>query len=385
MHRLLHVRTFILIVFLVLSISSVSSYAEELFDSISIPLSFDSDEQPTIQSQTTPPIFPNSISSVPSTTMENMSVVVPKILYIDTYMSSDRLMAPLSALQSLTDSDIFPAHLDGAYAKSGNKIELIPIGEEYYVWLRAYAEYFGYKVTWQADGLIQLKRDAEVITVVPNNLNITQVFAYNSQPITIRRINSGEKLPSYDQRIALTFDDGPHPNYTPAILDILSAYDAKATFFEIGREARRLPELVKKVVNQGSEVGNHTFSHKDLSKLTLSEAVAEIAVGKSILEAISGTDVRLVRLPYGTYREAIITKACELGETVTFWSVDPRDWEEPGVERIVSRVLNNAKGGDVVLLHERLETIAALPMILDGLRKKGYKVVTVSELIRDEG
>jgi cellulose synthase/poly-beta-1,6-N-acetylglucosamine synthase-like glycosyltransferase/peptidoglycan/xylan/chitin deacetylase (PgdA/CDA1 family)/spore germination protein YaaH len=198
-------------------------------------------------------------------------------------------------------------------------------------------------------------------------------------------------------KIALTFDDGPDPEWTPQILDILKAKHVPATFFIIGANAEMSPKLVQREVNEGHDVGNHTFTHPNLGESPPSIVALELNATQRLFEALTGRSMRLFRAPY--FGDAEPTTADELvpieiaqkmGYIAVGLHVDAEDWQRPGVDAIVNNVLqgidntNVDRKGQVVLLHdaggERSQTVAALPLIIDGLRARGYDFVTVSTL-----
>ncbi|MBP1996560.1 polysaccharide deacetylase family protein [Paenibacillus eucommiae] len=199
------------------------------------------------------------------------------------------------------------------------------------------------------------------------------------------------EVPTDNKLVALTFDDGPDLENTPLILDLLKQYDAKATFFLIGNKAERSPELVKREVKEGHELANHTYSHSYLNQKTpLSKMKSEIKHAEEIIASITGQKCNLFRPPGGFYHEKLVNLAKEEGYTVVMWSwhQDTRDWDRPGVKKIVDSVLNHTRNGDIVLFHEYVEgksqTIDALKIILPELKQRGYQFVTVSELLSNK-
>ena len=198
-------------------------------------------------------------------------------------------------------------------------------------------------------------------------------------------------------KIALTFDDGPDPEWTPQILDILKAKQVPATFFIVGANAEMSPKLVQREVAEGHDVGNHTFTHPNLGDSPPGIVSLELNATQRLFEALTGRSMRLFRAPY--FGDAEPTTADELvpigiaqkmGYISVGLHIDAEDWQRPGADRIVDNVLtqvaasNPERTGQVVLLHdaggERSQTIAALPRIIDGLRARGYEFVTVSTL-----
>ncbi|WP_420799115.1 polysaccharide deacetylase family protein [Metasolibacillus meyeri] len=188
-----------------------------------------------------------------------------------------------------------------------------------------------------------------------------------------------------DQKVlALTFDDGPHKAYTPEILELLALYEAKATFFIIGENAKKDSALVKRINEEGHEIANHTYTHP--LKTTVPKLLKEIEETSELLEQITGSRPKLFRPVGGQYTDAMIDAITEAGYKVVMWSwhLDTEDWKEPGVEKIIATV-NSAKEGDVILFHDgggnRQQTVEALKQVLPQLKEQGYTFVTISELL----
>jgi len=189
--------------------------------------------------------------------------------------------------------------------------------------------------------------------------------------------------------VALSFDDGPDPQWTPRILDILRRDHVPGTFFVIGTEAQKYPALVRAEVALGNVVGNHTYSHQNVSNLPGWRAETEVAGGAAVIEGIIGSKPVLFRPPYGAgdakgHDPGADAIAAKFHDHVVDWNDDPEDWTRPGTDAIVRRVLDDASSRTVVLLHDgggnRSETVAALPAIIAGLRQRGYLFTTVDGL-----
>ena len=187
--------------------------------------------------------------------------------------------------------------------------------------------------------------------------------------------------------VALTFDDGPHKTYTPEILDILDEYNAKATFFVVGSNAKEYPEIVLDAYNRGHEIGNHTYTHPNLKTLSAEKRLEEIRKTQEVLTEITGEAPRLFRPPGGYVSNSIIEELTSLDCNAVLWSwrQDTRDWACPGVDCVVSGVLRNLRDGDIILFHDynagkNSPTPQALREILKKLSEEGYRFVTVSEL-----
>ena len=188
------------------------------------------------------------------------------------------------------------------------------------------------------------------------------------------------------KKIALTFDDGPHPRYTERILDILDRYDIKATFFVIGVNIQNYPEPFAKVVAAGHEIGNHSFSHSVCGSREYTDIVAEMQKCDSLIFDITGKKPSLYRPPCGIYDVEVVSAAKKAGHSVVLWSVDTLDWKNTPPEEIKKNVLDSVKGGEIILMHDytsgKNTTCEALELMIPELLSEGYEFVTVSELIK---
>ena len=179
--------------------------------------------------------------------------------------------------------------------------------------------------------------------------------------------------------VYLTFDDGPHPTWTPQVLDLLDLYNAPATFFVLGQSATRFPEIVERMVAAGHEAENHTYDHIWLDKAPRDLFVSQVTAADDALHAAAGTRVdpiACLRPPYAAMNEHTRGLAAELGKSIVLWSVDTQDWRRPGPDQIASHVLSNVRPGAIILMHdgggERSQTVAALAAVLEGLTSRGY-------------
>ena len=183
--------------------------------------------------------------------------------------------------------------------------------------------------------------------------------------------------------IAMTFDDGPSSENTPRLLEMLKQRDIKATFFLIGQNVAANPAIVKQILADGNEVGNHTWTHPQLSKLSDDKVTAEITKTQEAIKDACGYTPTILRPPYGAItpsQRAWISS--QFGLNVILWSVDPFDWKRPGASVITQRILSQVRPGAIILSHDiHKQTVDAMPATLDGLIAKGYKFVTVSQLI----
>jgi len=183
--------------------------------------------------------------------------------------------------------------------------------------------------------------------------------------------------------IAMTFDDGPSPATTPRLLDILKQRNIKATFFMIGQNAQANPTIVQRILAEGHEIGNHTWTHPQLSKLSDDRVTEELDKTQNAIKSACGYTPVLMRPPYGAItarQKEWIEK--QFGLSVIIWSVDPFDWKRPGESVIEQRILAGARPGAIILSHDiHKQTVDAMPATLDALAAKGFKFVTVSQLI----
>ncbi|MDF1861936.1 MAG: polysaccharide deacetylase family protein [Verrucomicrobiales bacterium] len=185
--------------------------------------------------------------------------------------------------------------------------------------------------------------------------------------------------------IAITFDDGPHGVNTPRLLDMLKKRDIKATFYVVGNMVKNSygPGLLRRMVAEGHEIGNHTVTHGTLSKMSEDGLRKELREAHNMIAEVTGVEPRSMRPPGGAIKneqKKLMLK--EFGYPTILWSVDPEDWKRPGASVVTSRLLNGAAPGGILLVHDlHAPTVDAMPATLDGLLAKGYKFVTVTELI----
>lgn len=183
------------------------------------------------------------------------------------------------------------------------------------------------------------------------------------------------------KKIALTFDDGPHPQYTLEMLDALKERNVKATFFLLGAEVEKYPEIVKKIQEEGHLIGNHSYKHEQLSRLTMEEACAQVNRTNKLIYDITGVCPSYLRPPFGDWHEKL---DCEANMVEVLWDVDTLDWSSQNHARIVNKVLKNVQENDIILMHDGYETsVTAAKEIIDTLEKQGYEFVTVDEILFD--
>lgn len=189
-----------------------------------------------------------------------------------------------------------------------------------------------------------------------------------------------------EKRIALTFDDGPHPRLTPRILEILKRYKIRATFFMIGKNVRDYPETAKLVAEEGHEIGNHTNSHIRLYGLGKGRDERELEECSLQIQKVCRQTPAFFRPPEGAVDSAVLSAAADQGYRVVLWSIDTRDWEVKNAGAIVDRVLSSVKPGDIILLHDFIsynsKTPEALERLIPKLLARGYQIGSVGELLR---
>ncbi len=187
------------------------------------------------------------------------------------------------------------------------------------------------------------------------------------------------------KRVALTFDDGPHPRYTPEILDILAEYGVEATFFTVGSNAEYYPNIIAREKADGHEIGNHTYHHYHTVNVSGEKLQKDIIACSETLERLTGEHVHLFRPPEGVFNEDIKKLCSDKGYTIVMWSVDTRDWAHTSVADICKNVKENVKDGSIILMHDFIgknsPTPAALRRIIPMLQESGYEFVTVSRLL----
>lgn len=188
--------------------------------------------------------------------------------------------------------------------------------------------------------------------------------------------------------VALSFDDGPDEPYTSQIAAVLDRAGVRATFFQVGEQAMQHPEVTARLLAAGNVVGVHSFRHRgDLASLSQQAFDEDTA---QAVAAFGQASPSLYRAPYGRMSPTMRRVLAQRGLTEVGWSLDPKDWSDPGVDEIVRRVVDGARPGDIVLLHDgkegrpggdRSQTVAALPAIIEGLRERGFRFVTAAEML----
>ena len=187
------------------------------------------------------------------------------------------------------------------------------------------------------------------------------------------------------KRIALTFDDGPHPRFTGQILDILDEYGVKATFFVIGVNVQNYYESYLKILESGCEIGNHTYSHTNLSSITEEKIRDEILMCADAISSNTGAgSTKLLRPPQGACNSDVKKIAGQLDYDLVFWTIDTMDWAHTPTDAIIDKILREASDGDIILMHDYVSGKCSAPevlrVIIPALIERGFEFVTVSEM-----
>lgn len=234
-------------------------------------------------------------------------------------------------------------------------------------------------------GFYQIQRRAQtaiaallILVILGSSVAYVQAY-YTLKPIY--EINTDQKI------LALSFDIS-WGNKTPMpVLEILKENQIKCTFFLSGPWVKEYPEIVQKIKEDGHEIGNHGYRHIDLSNLSKTEIKEEIRKTHQIIKAGTGVEAKLIRTPNGDYSNHVIEAIHESGYEAIQWGTDSLDWMNPGVDSIIERVCQQAHPGDIILMHASdtcQQTAEALPVIIKNLQDQGYKMLTVSELLRED-
>lgn len=188
-------------------------------------------------------------------------------------------------------------------------------------------------------------------------------------------------VPTDIRRAALTFDDGPHPVYTEQLLDGLKERGVKATFFVTGEHAELHPDIIRRMHDEGHLIGNHTYSHIQLTTANREKFKDELVQTNEILYDITGDEIQYVRPPYGSWDKKLET---DLNMFPVLWNVDPLDWNIANASRVASAVISKVSDNDIILMHDYYQTsVEAALMVIDELTKQGYEFVTVDKILFD--
>lgn len=183
------------------------------------------------------------------------------------------------------------------------------------------------------------------------------------------------------KKIALTFDDGPHPVYTPMLLEGLKERNVKATFFLMGSAVEKYPDIVKEISQDGHLIGNHTFHHVGLKNADADLIESEVVSANELIEQVTGERPQFIRPPFGQCSAGIES---DTGMICVLWNIDSQDWCTKDASKVVKRVLANSRENGIILMHDQYKTsVMAAFTIIDELQKEGYEFVTVDEILLD--
>lgn len=236
-------------------------------------------------------------------------------------------------------------------------------------------------------------QETEPIHTIPETKQETETASDKQEqlesaaPTEAPQDGEAKKQPSFidpsKPMIAFTFDDGPYTKVDGRILNVLENHGGRATFFVVGSRVGDYKETLKRIYDSGSEIGNHTYSHKNLQKLDAGSIVSQVEATNDAVEAVIGQRPKLVRVPYGAYRG-------QVSDAVRYpmiqWNVDTRDWESKNKDAVLNSILSNAKDGNIILMHDLYPSTAeafeeAIPLLIE----RGFQLVTVSELYASKG
>ena len=198
------------------------------------------------------------------------------------------------------------------------------------------------------------------------------------------------KVPVYyvecdEPKVAISFDAAWGADKTEKIIEICNEFGVKATFFLVGFWVQKYPEMVKKIDENGFEIGTHSNTHPDMTKLSSENQELELSTCINLIKNITNKGVKVFRAPFGAYNDSLINVAEKLGLVTVQWDVDSLDWKGLSAMEITNRILNGVKNGSIILCHNNSDHILeALPIVLDRLHKRGYKVGTVGDLLLKE-
>lgn len=192
--------------------------------------------------------------------------------------------------------------------------------------------------------------------------------------------------PKHSKKIALTFDDGPDQNFTIQVLDILKREKVPATFFVVGRMVNAYPEVLKRIDQEGHVIGNHTYSHPELPKLSQEKAIKQIEMTNQIIQQTIGKNPTLFRPPYGAFTKSLTNQVAKRNMKVVYWNVDTLDWNHRTTEQVVATVKSKTQGGAIILQHSAgndglQASVNALPKIIAHYKSLGYEFVTIDKLL----
>lgn|GEM_PF-2522317 len=210
------------------------------------------------------------------------------------------------------------------------------------------------------------------------------------EPVATDQPGQGTDHENSDKKyVVLTFDDGPDTKYTPAILDILKQYNVKATFFVVGTQVEKHGSVLQRILNEGHSIGNHSYNHANLTKLSNKEIVKQIEQADDLIKAVIGFKPTWIRAPYGAVNDIVKESMEDDDRSFIGWDVDTRDWAGSSVEEMRANINENTKSDSIILMHSFggkhiKNTVELLPYIIQDLKDKGFTLVTLDELYRNK-
>lgn len=233
---------------------------------------------------------------------------------------------------------------------------------------------------WENDICVRYKKSSEHMVIVVELIVLCVLivsFFKKAYGLEMQSTANLAEMP----RIAITFDDGPHPQYTQMLLEGLADRNVKATFFVTGEHVKEYPNIVQEIVKEGHLIGNHTYSHMQLQSGQLEVFKDELIRTNDVIEEVTNQEVSYVRPPYGIWDEALEK---ELNMFPVLWTIDPLDWCTDDVDCVIEQTVSKAKDGDIILLHDNYKSsVQAALGIIDILQQRDFQFVTVDEILFD--
>ncbi len=225
---------------------------------------------------------------------------------------------------------------------------------------------------------VKMEAPAPVMNIAPESVPVVDTMHVDEEPISVTSVLVSGPY------IAMTVDDGPHGRYTPQLLKMLRDRNIRATFFILGECAAQRPDVLAQIDADGHEIGNHSWSHPNLRRASKERVREQLQKTDDVIFQVTNKNCKLFRPPYGSFSDAQKKWVNEeFGYTTILWSVDPLDWKKPGPSVVTRRIVSHTGKGSIVLAHDiHAGTVAAMPSTFDQLLAKGYKFVTVSELLK---
>lgn len=231
---------------------------------------------------------------------------------------------------------------------------------------------------------MQIKRQGTlflVIMVMDILLFGSLFFIMRNREETVRTVDQPKAETMIPKQVALTFDDGPHADFTPMLLDGLKERGVKVTFFLMGENIEGKEEIVKRMEAEGHLIGSHSYKHQQMTKLQEGTVLDSIEKNSELIASITGKYPLYLRPPYGDWNDTLEN---DVNMTTVFWTVDSLDWKYQNTAKTVRKILKDTDDGDIILMHDIFKTsVDAALEVIDTLEKEGYTFVTVDELLID--